>query len=72
LTVVLVKAVLVKLESVNQDNVPVVQVALKTLLEPEQIALGLAEALVGATGVAVTVTVTLFAVLLQVPFIQAP
>jgi hypothetical protein len=57
---------------VYHDNVPVVQVALKTLLEPEHIALGLAEVLVGATGIAVTVTVTLFAVLLQVPSIQAP
>ena len=51
---------------------PVAQVALSTLLEPEQIALGLAKVLVGANGVAVTVTVTLLAGLLQVPFTQAP
>ncbi len=54
------------------DKVPVAQVALSTLLDPEQIALGLAKALVGANGVAVTVTVTLLAGLLQVPFTQAP
>jgi hypothetical protein len=57
---------------VYHDKVPVAQVALSTLLEPEQIALGLAKALVGANGVAVTVTVTLLAGLLQVPFTQAP
>jgi hypothetical protein len=57
---------------VYHDKVPVAQVALSTLLEPEQIELGLANALVGANGVAVTVTVTLLAGLLQVPFTQAP
>jgi hypothetical protein len=57
---------------VYHDKVPVAQVALSTLLDPEQIALGLANALVGANGVAVTVTVTLLAGLLQVPFTQAP
>jgi len=35
---------------VYHDNVPVAQVALNTLLEPEQIELGLADALVGANG----------------------
>jgi hypothetical protein len=70
--VVLVNAVPVIPESVNHDKVPDAQVALKTLLEPEQIALGLAEALVGATGVAITVTVTLLAGLLQIPLTQAP
>jgi ABC-type uncharacterized transport system ATPase subunit len=57
---------------VYHDKVPVAQVALSTLLEPEQIALGLAKALVGANGVAVTVTVTLLAGLLHIPSIQAP
>jgi hypothetical protein len=70
--VVLVKAVPVKPELVYHDNVPVVQVALKTLLDPEHISLGLAEAPIGASGIAVIVTVTLLAGLLQVPFIQAP
>ena len=50
LTVELAKAVPVKPELVYHDNVPVAQVALKTLLDPEQIELGLAEALVGANG----------------------
>jgi len=72
LTVELAKAVPVKPESVYHDNVPAAQVALNTLLEPEQIELGLADALVGANGVAVTVTVTLLAGLLQVPFTHAP
>jgi len=57
---------------VYHDNVPAAQVALNTLLEPEQIELGLADALVGANGVAVTVTVTLLAGLLHTPFTQAP
>ena len=53
-------------------NVPVLQVPDKVVLPPAQILEGLADAPVGVLGTAVTVTVTLDAVLLHVPLTHEP
>ena len=57
--------------SVYQVNVPVEQVAVKVVLEPEQILLGLAATAVGVAGVGITVTVTEEGTLLHAPVTQA-
>jgi hypothetical protein len=63
--------VVVNAASVYQVNVPVTQVAESVELSPSQMLAGEAAADVGATGIAVTVTVTEAEGLLQVPSIQA-